>query len=77
MTDRRVSIHDLVTATDALDRLAFELNRAACWASDEAGDETAGDLIDQAARSVLAAARLLDRPIRADPTPQRWRQAQG
>jgi hypothetical protein len=67
------TLHGLVSATDRLDTLAFELNKAAVWASDTAGDETAGDLLDQAAKNVLAAARLLDRPLRADPPPSRWK----
>ena len=75
MPDRRVSIHDLVSACDWLDWAAFRLNGAAVWASDEADDETAGDLLNEAAVRVLAAARLLDKPLRADPPPQRWQQA--
>jgi hypothetical protein len=68
-------LHELVTATDRLDALAFELNKAACWAAD-AGDESAADLINEAAIRVLAGARLLDRPLRADPVPQKWKAQQ-
>ena len=66
------TLHELVSACDRLDALGLELNKAACWAAD-AGDESAADLLQEAAIRVLAAARLLDRPLRADPPPSRWK----
>jgi hypothetical protein len=69
-------LHELVTACDWFDWVAFRLNGGAVWAADERDDESAADLLNEAAIRVLAGARLLDRPLRADPPPQLWRPGQ-
>jgi len=66
-------LHDLVLTTDWLDWAAFRLNGGAVWAADVRDDESAADLLQEAAIRVLAGARLLSRPLRADPPPERWK----
>jgi hypothetical protein len=71
MADQRLSVHDRVAALWHLDRLAREANQAAAWLSG-AGFETEADMTEQAARSILAAAWLLERPLRPQLPPERW-----
>jgi hypothetical protein len=71
MADQRVSVRDRVRAIDHLEALAFQLNRASSWAADQ-DCETEADMLESAARSVLAACHLLGRPLRRDPPPERW-----
>lgn len=73
MTDPRISVHDRVRALQALEHLAWQMNQAAHWLG-EAGMETEADMIEQAARSVLASCWLLERPIRPQVPPGRWQQ---
>jgi hypothetical protein len=71
MPDQRISVHDRVAALDNLERLAFELNRAAAWLGRE-GCESESDQLDHASTLILSACWLLERPIRRQPTPERW-----
>jgi hypothetical protein len=54
--------------------VAWDVNAAASWLSRE-GHPTEADMLEQAARSILAACWLLERPFRAQPPPERWQQA--
>ncbi len=74
MTDGRISVRERMRALERLDRLAWELNQAGAWLA-ECGSETEGDMIEQAARSVLSACWLLSRPVRGEPGPERWQVA--
>ncbi len=74
MTDGRISVRERVRALERLSDLAFELNRAGSWLG-EGGAETEADMLEQAARSILAACWLLSRPIRGEPGPERWQVA--
>lgn len=76
MADQRISVHDRVRTIDYLEWLAFQLNAAASWTGD-AGCETEADLIEQAAKSILASCWLLSRPVRAALPPERWQPADG
>jgi hypothetical protein len=72
MSDTRLTLHQRVAAVDNLDRLAREANRAASWLSDQ-GFETEADMIEDAARDIMAAVGLLSRPIRPQLPPESWR----
>jgi hypothetical protein len=72
MPDPRLSVHDRVGWLHWLNWAAWQLNRAGARLGD-AGCETESDMIEQAARSVLAACWLLERPIRPQLPPQQWR----
>lgn len=76
MTDRRISIQDRTRALVALEAMAWDLNRAASWLT-EAGIETEADMLDSAAKSILASCWLLSRPVRAALPPERWQAADG
>ena len=56
--------------------VAWELNSAASWLGDEV-HETEADMLEQSARSILAACWLLSRPFRRQPPPDRWQQLAG
>ncbi len=73
--DRRISIHERVQAVDRLEALAWEANQIASWLS-RADFETEADFIESAARTLLAACHLLNRPFRADAPPDRWKAQQ-
>lgn len=73
MSDRRISVHDRVQALGRLNAIAFELNKIAAWLG-EVGVETESDMLDKAARGILAACWLLERPIRLQLPPERWQQ---
>jgi len=51
MADRRLSVHDRVTAIDHLERLARELNLMATWLA-EHDMETEADTIDVASKNL-------------------------
>jgi len=70
----RISVRERVAALDALEALAWQLNQAGAWLG-ECGAETETDMLEQAARSILAACWLLSRPIRGEPGPERWQVA--
>ena len=74
MPDTRISVRHLVAALASLEATAWELNQAAAWLSEQ-GRETEADMLEQAARDVLAACWLLERPIRPQLPPERWQQA--
>jgi hypothetical protein len=63
MTDRRITVQDRVRPLGRLDGLARELKAAAAWLRDS-GLETEADMLEQSARSILAACWLIERPIR-------------
>lgn len=73
--DNRLSVHDRVQVLQQLENGATWLNALAAWLG-ERGVESESDMIDQAARDLLAAAYLLERPIRPKLPPQRWPQPQ-
>jgi hypothetical protein len=75
VSEPAVARAQLASALAALERTAWELNSAASWLSRE-GHETESDMIEQSARSILAACWLLSRPFRAQPPPERWSAAQ-
>jgi hypothetical protein len=61
----------LAAALASLEATAWELNKAATWAANE-GHESESDMIEDAARSILAACWLLERPFRPQLPPSRW-----
>jgi hypothetical protein len=61
-----------VQVLDALNSLAWYLNRLAGWLG-RAGVETEADMIDQAAKDLLASCWLLERPLRPKPPPEVWK----
>jgi hypothetical protein len=69
------TLHELVQALDRLNALAWELNQIGSWLADNPSTETPSDMLEQAARSVLAACWLLERPLRPQPPPERWQGA--
>ena len=71
-----LSVHDRVQALTAMEANAVELNAIAAWLS-KAGAETEADMLEQAARSVLASCWLLERPLRPQPPPERWEAGTG
>jgi hypothetical protein len=73
MTDGRISVQERIRALEALEAIAWQLNAAGAWLG-ECGAETEADMLEDAARSVLAACWLLSRPIRPDPPAGRWQQ---
>ncbi len=73
MDDKRLSIYEHVTALDHLERLGFELNRAASWLS-ERDFESEADLLNDAAKDTMAVVGLLSRPLRPQPPPSGWQQ---
>ena len=73
MSDRRISVHDRVSAIDHLEQMALELNQIASWLGRE-GCEIEADAVNDAAKSLLASCWWLDRPLRAQLPPQRWTQ---
>jgi hypothetical protein len=74
VTDRRISVRERVQALQRLEALAFEVNQISAWLAG-AGIETESDMLDQAAKAVLASCWLLSRPVRAQLPPERWQQA--
>ena len=74
MPDPRISVHDRVAALQRLDAIAFEANQIAAWLA-RCDVETESDMIEDAARSILAACWLLSRPIRAKLTAERWQRS--
>jgi hypothetical protein len=64
----------LAAAPAHLERTAWDLNQAATWLGDE-GHESEADMIESAARSILAVCWLLSRPFRPQLPPERWQQA--
>ena len=74
MTDGRISVRERMAALAALEKAAFDLNAAAAWLAEGAA-ETESDMVETAARSILAACWLLSRPIRFQPGPERWQMA--
>jgi len=75
MSDQRITVRDRVQALERLNAVAWELNQVATWLA-QAGIETEADMINQAAKDLLASCWLLERPIRARPAPERWSQPQ-
>jgi hypothetical protein len=73
MTDRRLSVHDRVAVLGHLERAARELNAVAAWLG-SLGVESEAEMIDGAARDLLAACFLLERPLRPKLPPQCWPQ---
>jgi hypothetical protein len=73
MSDQRISVHDRVQVLDALNSVAWYLNRLAGWLGRN-GVETEADMVDQAARDLLASCWLLERPLRPKPPPEVWQQ---
>lgn len=73
MTDGRISVRERMRALERLNDLAFELNAAGAWLG-ECGAETEADMLESAARSILSACWLLERPIRPDPPAGQWQQ---
>jgi hypothetical protein len=71
MADQRISVHDRVKVLDQVNGAAWWLNKLASWLGSR-GVETEADMIDQAARDLLAACWLLERPLRLKPPPERW-----
>jgi hypothetical protein len=63
----------LLAALAHLERVAWDLNSAATWLGDE-GHETEAEMIEQSARSILAACWLLYRPYRKELPPGQWQQ---
>lgn len=76
MPDSRISVHDRVLALQALEAIAFEANRIASWLA-SCGVETESDMIEGAARDLLASCHLLSRPVSAQLPPERWQQERG
>lgn len=72
MADQRLSVHDRVQILSQLNQGAFWLNKLAGWLGRQ-GVETEADMIDQAARDLLAACWLLERPLRPKPPPEQWK----
>lgn len=71
--DKRLTLRERSQALAHLDQLAWQLNAAATWLA-SLGVETEADMIEQAARSVLASCWLLERPLRPQLPPGRWSQ---
>lgn len=69
--DKRITRQERVRTIDYLAWLASEANKAADWLGD-AQLETEADLVEQAARTLLASCWMLERPLRAQPPPARW-----
>jgi hypothetical protein len=65
----------LASALAHLEMVAWDINRAATWAANE-GHETESEMLEDAARSVLASCWLLERPFRPQLPPGAWRQQQ-
>jgi hypothetical protein len=76
MADQRISVHDRVLILDQLNACAWWLNRLAGWLG-QRGVETEADIIEQAARNLLASCWLLERPLRANPPPEVWKGTPG
>jgi hypothetical protein len=75
MPDRRLSVHDRVAVLGHLERAARELNLVAAWLG-SLGVESEAEMIDGAARDLLAACWLLERPLRPKLPPSRWHDGQ-
>jgi hypothetical protein len=60
-----------------LERVAFDLNQAAAWLGEDASQETPSDMLEDAARSILAACWLIERPFRRQLPPGQWAAQQG
>jgi hypothetical protein len=73
--DKRLTLRERSQALQALELLAWDLNQAAAWLSG-LGVESEADMLEQAARSVLASCWLLSRPLRTQLPPSRWSPAQ-
>jgi hypothetical protein len=73
MPDQRLSVHDRCQILGQLEQGARWLNALASWLGQQ-GVESEADMIDQAARDLLAAAYLLERPLQPKPPPERWPQ---
>lgn len=65
-------MHDRVLVLDQLNQCAWWLNKLAGWLGRQ-GVETEADIIDQAARDLLASCWLLERPLRPRLPPEPWR----
>ena len=71
----RLSVHDRVAVLQRIEAMATELNAIAAWLGQRA--ESEADVIDGAARDLLAAAWMLERPLRPKPPPERWQLGAG
>jgi hypothetical protein len=76
MREIKVSVHERVRSSDYLEWLAREANQAAAWLAEQ-GLETEADLVESAARTLLATCHMLERPLRPELPPERWQQADG
>jgi hypothetical protein len=75
MADPRLSVHQRVQILAQLEHGARWLNALAAWLG-QRGVESEADMIDQAARDLLAVCWLLERPIRPKLPPTRWSDGQ-
>ena len=71
MAEQRISTRQRVQVLQELETGAKWLNALAAWLGQQ-GIESEADVIDQAARDLLAAAYMLERPLRPRPPPERW-----
>lgn len=69
-----ISVHNRVIVLDSLERTARYLNLLASWLGEQGAAENEADMIDGAARDLLAAAFLLERPLKPKLPPQQWAQ---
>lgn len=76
MPDPRISVRQRVRSADYIEWLAFEANKAAAWLAEQ-GLETEADMTESAARSLLAACHMLNRPLRPQLPPERWQGGMG
>ena len=74
MSDPRISVRDRVQVLAQLEQGARWLNALAAWLGSR-GVESEADVIDQAARDLLAACWMLERPLRPKPPPELWKTA--
>jgi len=73
MAEIRVSVRDRVKVIEDIEGVALYANQIAVWLGEQ-GLEVEADMVNDAAKSLLASCWWLERPLRPQLPPQRWPQ---